>query len=194
MRVISGKARGIALKAPDGIDTRPTTDRVKENIFNMIQHEITDRRVLDLFSGSGALAIEAISRGASEAVLVESNKKCCGIIADNLMKTRLTEHVRIIRAEVPQALKLLGTENACFELLLMDPPYGQNWAVPILEQVQANQLLAPSALVIVEHEAETDLPERIGSLGRINRRTYGRTAISIYREGVANESSVSRQL
>lgn len=182
MRVISGNARGIALSAPEGMNTRPTTDRVKENLFNMIQHEIRDKVVLDLFSGSGALAIEALSRGAREAVLVEPEKKCYTVISENLKRTRLSSQARILQSASAVGIQQLQREGRRFDLVFMDPPYQQGWVVMTLNQLVESDILSPGALVVVEHESTDPSPEQIGSLHRTQEKKYGRTALSLYRE------------
>lgn len=182
MRVISGTARGIPLKAPEGLGTRPTTDRVKENLFNIIQREMQDKAVLDLFSGSGALSIEALSRGARDAVLVEVDKKCYTVISDNLKRTRLSEKARIIQSDAASALQQLQREGRTFDLVFMDPPYQKGWVPATLKQLIDLHILNPGAMVVAEHEDTDAVPEELGTLHRINLKKYGRTALSIYRE------------
>lgn len=185
MRVISGTARGISLIAPEGMGTRPTTDRVKENLFNMIQHEIRDKAVLDLFSGSGALAVEALSRGAREAVLVEPDKRCYTVISENLKKTRLSEKARIIQSAADAGIRQLQREGRRFDLVFMDPPYEQGWVLATLTQLTEAEVLNPQALVVVEHASADPSPEQVGNLKRTHGKRYGRTALSIYREETA---------
>jgi len=182
LRVISGSARGIALKAPDGMNTRPTTDRVKENLFNMIQNEIRDKTVLDLFSGSGALAIEALSRGAKEAVLVEPDKRCYTVISENLKRTHLAEHARILQSAAEPGIQVLQREGRRFDLVFMDPPYQQGWVVMTLNQLVESGVLFPGAMVIAEHETTDTIPDNVGNLCRIKEKKYGRTTLSLYRE------------
>lgn len=194
MRVISGTARGISLNAPEGMGTRPTTDRVKENLFNIIQNEIRDKKVLDLFSGSGALAIEAVSRGACEAVLVEPDKRCYTVISENLKRTRLDGRARIIRIAAEPAILQLQREGMRFDLVFMDPPYQQGWIVQTLDQLADSGILNPGALVVVEHEASDPSPDHIGSIRKTHEKKYGRTALSIYREESPDDGSLSRKL
>lgn len=182
MRVISGTARGISLNAPEGIGTRPTTDRVKENLFNMIQHEIREKNVLDLFSGSGALAIEALSRGAREAVLVEPDKKCYTVINENLKRTRLISLARVLQSSAESGIRQLQREGKRFDLVFMDPPYQKGWVLATLTQLTESGILNPDALVVVEHEATDPSPDHIGTLTRFHEKKYGRTALSLYRE------------
>lgn len=182
MRVISGTARGIALRAPEGLGTRPTTDRVKENLFNIIQHDIRDRVVLDLFSGSGALAVEALSRGAAAAVLVEQDRASCAVIRDNLKRTRLEDRARLIQAEVMLGLEQLGREGFRADLVLLDPPYSSGWEERVLKRLLELSLLNPGAWAVVEHAADDRLPEQVGTLAAVKARRYGKTTLSLYRE------------
>lgn len=182
MRVISGSARGTVLKAPEGLHTRPTTDRIKENLFNLIQSQVRDSTVLDLFGGSGALAVEALSRGAGRAVLVEPEKKCYTVISENLNKTRLGDRASILQMTAEKALERLQKDPRRFSLVFMDPPYSQGWVAKTLEQLLRSNILAPGALIVVEHEAGEPIPENLPGVVLIKAKAYGRTIISILRE------------
>lgn len=176
MRVISGKARGTKLMTIEGSQTRPTTDRIKESLFNLIQFYVQDAHVLDLFSGSGALGIEAGSRGAASVTFVENNRKCHSVILENIKKCHL-EETHLIKEGVHTALnKAIGP----FDLVIMDPPYQKGFEIDILNQLQENNLLTDEAYVVVEHHRDTELPEVVGSLTRSKFKTYGITGISIY--------------
>ena len=122
MRVITGSARGMALKAPKGMDTRPTMDQVKEGIFSAIQFEVEGRRVLDLFAGSGQMGIEALSRGAKSAVFVDMREDACKVVRENLAKTRLEQNARVVRADY---LSYLASARETFDLIFLDPPYAE---------------------------------------------------------------------
>ncbi len=180
MRVISGKARGTKLDTIEGDNTRPTTDRVKENIFNLIQFEIVDERVLDLFSGSGALGLEAASRGASEVVLVEAHNQCAAVIRKNIEKTNLASQVKLVVSQVDRALSAMATE-APFHVVFMDPPYDKGFVMPTIESLDALGLVDDSGMIIVEHKAQTSYPDVIGAFKLGKYKKYGNTAISIYR-------------
>ena len=123
MRVIAGKARHIQLKTIETMDTRPTTDRIKETLFNMLGNNIYETRFLDLFSGSGGIGIEALSRGATEAVFVENNSKAAMCIKENLQKTKLGDSARVMVSDVFAAIETLQRENQPFDYIFMDPPY-----------------------------------------------------------------------
>lgn len=177
MRVISGSARGVKLNTIEGLETRPTTDRVKESIFNLIQFNVQRANVLDLFSGSGALGIEAASRGAEKVFLIEKDMNCHNVIQSNLINTKLTDKVTLIKSGVISGLKRL---NERFDVIIMDPPYGMNHVEPVMNSIQENSLLAENGIILVEHGIDDSLPEKIGIFSRIRQKKYGKTLISIY--------------
>ncbi len=156
MRVIAGKARRIQLNAPAGMDTRPTTDRIKETLFNMIQDELYDIKFLDLFAGSGGIGIEALSRGAAKAYFVESNKKACEVIRDNLARTHLEDAAEVVNMTALSAIKRLSGKER-FQVVFMDPPYGKGFEKQIMSDVSFCSLLEDNALVIVEADLDTVL-------------------------------------
>ena len=158
MRVIAGKAKRLQLKSPKGLDTRPTTDRIKETLFNMIQDELYDIRFLDLFAGSGGIGIEALSRGAREAVFVEQNREACSIIKENLAFTHLDEQAEVLGQNVLTALGKLRC-GGVFEVAFMDPPYGKGLELQVLQSADFYSILADKALVIVEADLDTSLRE-----------------------------------
>lgn len=154
MRVIAGKARRLKLLTPPGMDTRPTTDRTKETLFNILQPEISGSRFLDLFSGSGAIGIEALSRGAAHAVFVEKDRAAVGCIRKNLAFTRLDDSGQILCKDVGTALRELEGGPA-FDIIFMDPPYGRGLEKKVLEYLAQSSLLAEDGRVIVEASLET---------------------------------------
>lgn len=155
MRVIAGKARRLALKTVSGPDTRPTTDRIKETLFNMIQDELYGVRFLDLFAGSGAIGIEALSRGAGEAVFVEKNPAAVKCIRDNLKFTRLEADASVMQADVFTALRRLEGKGS-FDIVFMDPPYGLSLERRVLEMLVHSEIIDQRTLLIVEASLETD--------------------------------------
>ena len=155
MRVIAGKARRLALKTVPGMETRPTTDRIKETLFNILQPELSDCSFLDLFSGSGAIGIEALSRGARCAVFVEKNPKACSCIRENLAFTKLADQAELLSTDVLQALTLLEGKQV-FDLIFMDPPYGQGLEKTVLLYLRDSSLLTEDTIIIVEAELSTD--------------------------------------
>ena len=155
MRVIAGKARRLPLKTVAGSDTRPTTDRIKETLFNILQPVIPDCRFLDLFSGSGAIGIEALSRGAETAVFVEKNPKACACIRDNLAFTKLAADGKLLAMDALQALRSLEGSPS-FDCIFMDPPYGQELERQVLEYLSNSTLADEDTLIIVEANLHTD--------------------------------------
>jgi len=150
MRVISGEARGKKLYSLDGLNTRPTLDRVKEAIFNIIQFEIKEKKVLDLFSGSGAIAIEALSRGAKQAVLSDHSKEAIRIINKNLDVTRQKEKATVINNDYVTVLNKLGKENKKFDIIFLDPPYESDFIVKSIEKILDLNLLDEDGIIIAE--------------------------------------------
>ncbi len=155
MRVIAGSAKRIQLKTIEGMDTRPTTDRIKETLFNMISEYLADSTFLDCFSGSGAIGIEALSRGAANAVFVENNTKAVQCIRENLKITKLENLAEIYATDVLSAFsRMEGTYS--FDYIFMDPPYNQLWEKKILVYLSDSGLLSEDGLIIVEASLETD--------------------------------------
>lgn len=156
MRVIAGSARRIMLATPQGMDTRPTTDRTKETLFNIINYDLPDCRFLDLFSGSGAIGIEALSRGAEYAVFVEQERQALECIAVNLKKTALAERCRVLAMEVMGALQLLDNSGEPFDLIFMDPPYRKGLEEKVLERLSRSDICTKDTMVIVEASLDTE--------------------------------------
>ena len=181
MRVITGTARGMALKAPKGMDTRPTMDQVKEGIFSAIQFEVEGRRVLDLFAGSGQMGIEALSRGAKFSVFVDMREDACRVVRENLAKTRLEEASRVVRSDY---LSYLKSCRETFDLVFLDPPYGKYIlldAIPL-----SAKALEKGGVIVCEHDASDKLPESFEGLELFRRKAYGRTVFSFYRKEQEN--------
>ena len=172
MRVIAGKAKRINLNTPAGMDTRPTTDRIKETLFNMIQDEIYDICFLDLFAGSGAIGIEALSRGSSKAYFVENNRKACEVIKDNLSRTHLEDMATVLNMPVLSAVKSLSGKEK-FSVVFMDPPYGKGLERQVLADSSFMSILEDGALVIVEANLDTVISdEDIPGLRLLKEKIY----------------------
>ena len=172
MRVITGSARGVRLKTPEGLDTRPTTERVKEALFSAIQFEIEGRSVLDLFAGSGQLGIEALSRGSMETVFVEKNPKAMACIKENLTRTHLEHKAMTMTMDVMTALYKLEGEKQ-FDYIFLDPPYGKELEKRVLQYLADSSLVAAEGVIIVEALKETkfDYVEDLG-LNIIKTKEY----------------------
>jgi 16S rRNA (guanine966-N2)-methyltransferase len=180
MRVIGGKARGRRLKAPKGQALRPTSDRIKEALFNILPHELTDMRVLDLFAGTGNLAIEALSRGAAEAILVDSSAESAKTIRENLSKLELTGRATVWVAPVFRALRLLARRGERFDIIFLDPPYERRLVEPSLKIIAEGALLRRAGVVIAEHSIREGVEEQYGRLALKDQRRYGATFLSFF--------------
>lgn len=180
MRVVAGTRKGIPLKSLQGTDTRPTSDKVKESVFNIIGPYFDGGIAVELFGGSGSLSLEALSRGIDEAFLFEKNVKACAIIKANTEKCRFTEELHIKRADARNAVKVLQAEGKKAKLLFIDPPYAETAFYNLaLEFVEAD-LLTENAVIVCEHEKQLELPEAYGSYYKIKSSVYGNSAVSIY--------------
>ncbi len=182
MRVISGVCKGRPLKAVQGMTTRPTTDKVKESLFNIIGPYFDGGKVLDLFSGSGSLGLEALSRGMEKGIFVEKDPKALQVIKTNIQACRMEEESEVLRSDALRSIRALGGRGLRFDLIMMDPPYKIANTIPsILNAIEENQLLLEDGLIICEHGEELELPEQIGSYVKYRYEKYGITAISFFR-------------
>lgn len=180
MRVVSGQYKGKSLKAVPGNSTRPTTDKVKESIFNMIGPYFNGGECLDLFAGSGGLGIEALSRGADKAIFVDRDGKAIGTIYDNLKSCQLEERAEVYRNDFKRALKALVKRGLSFDTIFLDPPYAKQQLKEILEMVSENNLLKKKGVIVCEHGTDVQLPERVDELILKREETYGMIRISIF--------------
>lgn len=180
MRVIAGIAKGHRLKVPKGTPTRPATDLVRGAIFSILENITGDwEQVLDLFSGSGALGIEALSRGAGWADFVDREPKCCAIIKDNLEKTRLSEHAHIYCCRVLKALSFLDKE---YNIILIDPPYSDSTIGNVIEQLATSKLVGTETIVVVTHSPHLTLDSNYATLNLIKEHRHGDSCIALYRK------------
>lgn len=181
MRIIAGSARRKNLATLDGDDiTRPTAERVKEGLFSAIQFELADRRVLDLFSGSGQLALEALSRGSESAVLIDDNPDAVEIIKANARNTGLIKQCRISRMDYSEYLKSASAKGEKFDLVFLDPPYAKNVKDEVLKKVSRANILNPGALVVCESNIDY-FDDENDAYGLVFRRKYryGKTFVTI---------------
>lgn len=152
MRIISGTARGRSLVAPAGEKTRPTLDFVRESLFNIIRWDVQDARVLDLFAGTGALSLEAISRGAKEAVLIDMDRDACAAIKKNMESTKLGDRCRLLARDYQQAMDTLAREGQKFDVVFIDPPYRMENTGEMCAALYDKGLLSDSFMIVVEHK------------------------------------------
>ena len=179
MRVIAGEARGGRLKSIKGSLTRPTSDRIKEALFNILAPYLPVEKGLDLFAGFGGLGIEALSRGVREMTFVEKDLKTCRVLEENLNITGFAKRGRIIKGDV---LSFLRKEKSTYDLILMDPPYQEGYVNEVLKLLIKGDLIREAGIIVVEHERDLKL-EEIGDLSLINYKRYDDTALSLFRKG-----------
>ena len=180
MRVISGSRKGFKLKAPKGLDTRPTQDRIKESLFNILGNIHKEALVLDLFSGSGAIGIEFLSRGAKKCYFIDDSQDSIRTINENLEKTNFQALSEVYKNNVCRAAKVLGENNIIFDYIFMDPPYNSEYEKKTLKLICENNLISESGTIIVEHGKKLVLEEMIFCIKRIDERNYGDTTITFY--------------
>lgn len=186
MRVITGKSKGSKLTAPKGLHTRPTSDRVKEAIFNILGNISNESQVLDLYAGSGNIGIEFLSRGADKCYFIDYDNNSIKTIKENLEKTRLVEKALVYKNTVEKAIDMLSSKGIIFDYIFLDPPYEKKLIVPILEKISCSKILNDKSIIIVEHESQLLLPEIIHDLLKKDSRKYGGTTISFYINGRLN--------
>jgi 16S rRNA (guanine(966)-N(2))-methyltransferase RsmD len=178
--VIAGSLKGRRLKPPTWRGLRPTSDKLRETLFNIVAPRIGGARVLDGYAGTGAVGIEALSRGAAAVTFVEQDRRALALIADNLAHCGVTGGYAIIRANLSRALDGLRSDDAALDLILLDPPYDEGDAQVTAALSQAADLLAPAGLVVLEHARRRLMPVRAGRLARVRQVTCGDSALSFY--------------
>ena len=179
MRIIGGRARGTVIQAPEGLDTRPTLDRVRENIYNLLQFKVPGARVLDLFAGSGAMAFESLSRGAAHAVLVDRDKGAIACIRKNGEKLRMLDRSTILSCDWQEAVRHLTAAGEKFDLIFLDPPYALQDLSPVTEALLP--LMAEGCTLAVEHRAG-QMPKFCNGLLLADQRRYGIAGVCLLRK------------
>jgi len=178
MRVITGSARGRRLKELEGMETRPTTDRVKEGLFSIIQFDIEGRNVLDLFAGTGQLGIECLSRGAASAVFVDRRSDAVKLIRENLKATELTDRAKVVSGD---SMEYLKSQREKFDIIFLDPPYGADLLETAMDSIAKFDILAPHGIIVAEHPVEKRLPPLTEPYRLHRTYRYGKIALTIYR-------------
>ena len=181
MRVITGTARGRKLGQLQGMDTRPTTDQVKESIFNIIQFDIEGRRVLDLFAGTGQLGIEALSRGAAGCTFVDQRRDAAALVRSNLKLCRLSDRARVVQGE---ALSFLASDRERYHLVFLDPPYQTELLENALKKIAEIDILMENGIIICESLADKVLPELPQPYRKGREYRYGKIKVTVYRKEV----------
>lgn len=181
MRVITGTARGRKLGQLQGMETRPTTDQVKESIFNIIQFDIEGRRVLDLFAGTGQLGIEALSRGAASCTFVDQRKDAVGLVRSNLKLCQLSDKARVVQGE---ALSFLSTVREQYHLVFLDPPYQMDLLENAIKKIAEIDMLTENGIIICESPADRRLPALAAPYEKGRDYRYGKIKLTLYRRSV----------
>lgn len=179
MRVITGKARGVQLKTPEGLQTRPTTDRVKEACFSIINFDIPGAKVLDLFGGTGQLGIEALSRGAVSAVFVDAGEPACRLIRENLRRAKFEKEGRVIRSDYLDYLKRCREQ---YNIIFLDPPYAEVFLENALKRITEIDILQSGGIIVTERPLGKELPWEFEGYTRSKDYKYGKTILAIYRK------------
>ena len=179
MRVITGTARGRKLETLEGLDTRPTTDRVKESIFNIIQFDIPGRKILDLFGGSGQMAIEALSRGADSAVIVDANLAATKIINANVKTCGFTDRTKVVTSDFAS---FLSTCKEKFDVIFLDPPYRENFLIRAINAICDIDILTDGGIIVCESMREMELPVTNAPYIKGREYLYGKSKITVYRK------------
>lgn len=178
MRIVSGKLGGRKLFSTGGDGTRPTSDRVREALFNILGGRVTNTSVLDLFAGTGALGIESISRGARSAVCIDNRKAAIGTIRKNLQHLDLEEEIKIIMWDIARNLNCLQAPAPIYDLVFMDPPYERGLIQKAIENLHRSQSIRPGATLVVEHSSRERLPQDLDFVDLEDQRKYGKTLVS----------------
>jgi 16S rRNA (guanine(966)-N(2))-methyltransferase RsmD len=189
MRVIGGAARGRRLKVPKGQAVRPTAARVKESLFNILPHDFSGLRVLDLFAGSGNVSIEALSRGAAKAVLIDESPRSAAVIRDNLSRLGLSERAQVWTAPVLRSLRKLAKSRETFDLIFLDPPYDRELVGATLSTIGQCHLLSDAGKVVAEHSAREPVRARYADLVLNDQRRYGDTLLSFFKKEMTSNSA-----
>ncbi|MCI2056501.1 MAG: 16S rRNA (guanine(966)-N(2))-methyltransferase RsmD [Oscillibacter sp.] len=190
MRVITGTARGRRLKELEGMETRPTTSRVKEGLFNILQFELEGRKVLDLFAGTGQLGIEALSRGASYAVFVDRRPDAVKIIKENLTATQLIDHARVVSGDSMEYLTGLREK---FDIIFLDPPYAAGLLEPALAHISKFDILSPHGIIVAESPADRTLPALAEPYAIDRTYRYGKIGLTVYRRSTQRKNEENDQ-
>ncbi|MBF0235414.1 MAG: 16S rRNA (guanine(966)-N(2))-methyltransferase RsmD [Desulfamplus sp.] len=181
MRIISGTCRGRKLATIKGISIRPTSDRVRESIFNIIGQKVHGAQVLDLFAGTGAFGIESLSRGAQRALFVDISRKSCDIIRHNIELCKLSDKSSVFQCDASRSNLPEHIISTQFDLIFIDPPYERGFVGKVLENRALLQCLSPETLLILEHSVKENIPDKLEKLDIHDQRQYGKTLISFFR-------------
>jgi len=180
LRIISGSRRGKKLYAFDGRKIRPTADRMREAIFNILSSRVKDTAVLDLFAGTGAFGLEAISRGARSAIFIDSHPDAIRLLKKNINACGMIEETRVVKWDIAQDLNCLKGIQSGFELVFLDPPYHKNLVHPTLLHLHESEALQAAAHIVIEHGLDDPLPHELDCFAKVDQRKYGKSLVSFF--------------
>ncbi|MGL6065336.1 MAG: 16S rRNA (guanine(966)-N(2))-methyltransferase RsmD [Fusobacteriaceae bacterium] len=180
MRIIAGEAKNKKLKSRKGMETRPTLGSVKESLFSIISPYIDGSRFLDLFSGTGNIALEALSRGAKKAIMIEQEQAALKVIIENINSLGFENRCRAYKNDVVRAVEILGRKDEKFDIIFMDPPYKQDLCQKVMVAIEKAGILAEGGLIICEHHLFEDLDEELAGFKKADCRKYGKKTITFY--------------
>ncbi|MGL5051139.1 MAG: 16S rRNA (guanine(966)-N(2))-methyltransferase RsmD [Fusobacteriaceae bacterium] len=180
MRIIAGEAKNKKIKSRKGMDTRPTLGSVKESLFSIIAAYVPESRFLDLFSGTGNIALEALSRGAKKAIMIEQEQEALKIIIENINSLGYEDRSRAYKNDVIRAIEILGRKEEKFDIIFMDPPYKQELCSKVMKAIEKAGVLAENGLIICEHHVFEELGDEMGSFKKADYRKYGKKAMTFY--------------
>ena len=180
MRIIAGKAKGRTIKTRKGTDTRPTLDRVKESLFGILDPYINDARFLDLFSGSGSIGLEALSRGAKKCVMIEKDSEALKYIIENINNLGFEDSSRAYKNDVERAVEILGKKREKFDIIFMDPPYRDEVCSKVIKAIKKAEILDEKGLIICEHHIAEKMPEELHGFKKTDERNYKTKVMTFY--------------
>lgn len=184
MRIIAGEARGRRIFTPTGRETRPTTDRVKESIFNILGSKVPEARVLDLFAGTGNLGLESISRGANHCIFVDNSREAVKLVRENIALLKYEDYTEVYNNDALSALDVLKKRSINFNIIFLDPPYHKDIVPVVLNKIIETDTIAGEGIIVAEHDNKDPVPETISYLVRFKWSVYGTTTVSFYKRNL----------
>lgn len=191
MRIITGIAKGRKIKAPSGMDTRPTLDRVKESIFDILACKIEGKNILDLFAGTGNLGLEAISRGANKCIFVENNRDTYKILQENVTSLGFQKECELYNRDSFASLKFFHNNNNTFDIIFLDPPYGKGYIEKAISAIDGEDLLNDDGIIVCEYDEKDLIPDTVGKIRSYRTEKYGRVKISFLTQGGDHDKNSS---